>query len=176
MAWWLFEHYDPWDTSLNVPNDKLLIYDEDVHATLGLLMGSYQIQNLKSIEDDTAYIEFLKERRRRWNITKGAPHVGSMYEIILQRGGHRPDFVTDFIIYAISTCIIANSNGTCNFRILKHLQNVENISSYNWCAFVIKCMNNTIMEWKADKTKFLHWTSTIPNGKYSNSCHLLHIY
>jgi len=39
-------------------------------------------------------------------IFKGGPHVGSMHEIILSRGDHGVEFVTDFIIYAISTCII----------------------------------------------------------------------
>ena len=58
MTHWLLEHYNPWDTSLNVRNDKLLIYDEDVHATLGLPMGSYRIQNLKIAEDETRYIQF----------------------------------------------------------------------------------------------------------------------
>ena len=53
-AHWLHEHYDPWETLLHLPNDKLFIYDEDVHATLGLLMGSFQIQNLKNAEDETA--------------------------------------------------------------------------------------------------------------------------
>ena len=65
MARWLLKHHDPWDTSLNLPNGKFLIYDEDVHVTLELPMGSYQIQNLKIAENDTAYIKFLKEWRIR---------------------------------------------------------------------------------------------------------------
>jgi len=121
MACWLLEHYDPWDTSLNLPNGKVLIYDEGVHATLRLPMRSNQIQNLKLREDDATYIEFLKEWRRRWNITKGAQHVDSMHEIILQIRGHGPEFLANFIIYTISTCIVANSNGTCNFPMLKYL-------------------------------------------------------
>jgi len=36
MVQWLLESYDPWETSLNLPNGKLLVYDENVHATLGL--------------------------------------------------------------------------------------------------------------------------------------------
>jgi len=32
---WLLESYDPWETSLKLPNSKLLVNDEDVHATLG---------------------------------------------------------------------------------------------------------------------------------------------
>ena len=40
MARWLLESYDPWKTSLDLSNGKLLVYDEDVHASLGLPIGT----------------------------------------------------------------------------------------------------------------------------------------
>ena len=43
LARWLLEQYDPWDNSLNLPNGKLLIDEEDVYATLGLPLGEHEI-------------------------------------------------------------------------------------------------------------------------------------
>ncbi|KAJ8424455.1 hypothetical protein Cgig2_016222 [Carnegiea gigantea] len=119
---------DPWDTSLNTPNSKLQIYEEDVHATLGLPMGPIEISEGKSSENN---IEFLEQWRRRWNIERGGPPVGSMDDVILELGGHGHEFIIDFIIYVISTCIVANANGMCHFRVLKYLHSVNEIHNYN---------------------------------------------
>ena len=89
-----------------------------------------------------------------WNIPRGGPHIGSMHEIILARRDIGAKFVTDFIIYAILTCIIVNANSTYHFRLLKYLQNLDNIRNYNLCAFLVKCLNDTIIKWRTDKNKF----------------------
>ncbi|KAJ8430632.1 LOW QUALITY PROTEIN: hypothetical protein Cgig2_008312 [Carnegiea gigantea] len=125
-------------SSLNLPNGKLLINEEDVYATLELPMGQLEI----------------KLWRRRWNVERGGPPIGSMHEVILEHGGHGHEFITDFIAYVVSTCIVGNANGTCHFRVLKYLHNVNEIQKYNWCAYAIKCQNDAIIEWKKDKSKF----------------------
>ncbi|KAJ8421971.1 hypothetical protein Cgig2_027294 [Carnegiea gigantea] len=147
LARWLLESYDSWETSLKLPNGKVLIYEEDVHATLGLPVGPFEVREAKTLDNDTEYATFLEHWRQR-------PPVGSMEYGIIQRGGHGAKFIVDFIIYAISTCIIANANGTCHFHVLNILRNVNDIRKYNWCAYVIKCLNDAVIEWKADKTKF----------------------
>ncbi|KAJ8433028.1 hypothetical protein Cgig2_015455 [Carnegiea gigantea] len=145
LARWLLNSYDPWETSLKLPNEKVLIYEEDVHATLGLPMGPLEVREGKTSDNDTDYAIFLEHLRERWNIKRGGPSVGSMEYAIIERGSHGAEFIIDFIIHATSTCIIGNANGTCHFRVLNNLRN---------CAYVIKCLNNAVIEWKAHKTKF----------------------
>jgi len=77
-----------------------------------------------------------------------------MDDVILECGGHGPEFIIDFIIYAISTCIVGNANDTCYFRVLKYLCNANEIHNYNWCAYVIKCLNDAVIKWKGDKSEF----------------------
>jgi len=151
LARWLLEKYDPWDNSLNLANGKLLIDEEDVYATLGLPMGEFEINEGQTSDGD---IQFLDHWRRRWHVERGGPPIGSMDEVILSRGGHGHDFVTDFITYAITTCIVGNANGTCHFRVVKYLRKIDEIKHYNWCAYTIKCLNDAVIEWKKDKTKF----------------------
>ncbi|KAJ8453110.1 hypothetical protein Cgig2_014873 [Carnegiea gigantea] len=56
--------------------------------------------------------------------------------------------------YAISTCIVGNANGTCDFHVLKYLWNVHEIHKYNWCVYAMKCLNDAIIARKKDKSKF----------------------
>ncbi|KAJ8434264.1 hypothetical protein Cgig2_010474 [Carnegiea gigantea] len=141
LARWLLEKYDPWDCSLNLPNGKLLIDKEDVYATLGLPMGQLEITEGQSSQSAI-------------NVERGGPLIGSIHEVILERGGHGHELITDFIAYAISTCIIGNANDTCHFRVVKYLLNVNEIHKYNWCAYAIKRLNDAVIEWKRDKSKF----------------------
>ncbi|KAJ8445620.1 hypothetical protein Cgig2_018561 [Carnegiea gigantea] len=151
LAKWLLEKYDLRGTSLNPPKGKVLIYEEDVHATLGLRIGLLEISEDKSSKTD---IEFLEQWRKRWNIERCGPSIGSIDDVILEGVGHGPKFTIDFIMYAISTCIVANAGGTCHFCALKYLQNANEIHNYYWCAYVIKCLNDAVIECKGDKSKF----------------------
>ena len=75
------EKYDHWDNSLNLANGKILINGEDVYATLGLPMGELEV--IEAQKSD-ANIEFLELWRRRWNVERGGPPIGSMNEVILE--------------------------------------------------------------------------------------------
>ncbi|KAJ8451444.1 hypothetical protein Cgig2_017835 [Carnegiea gigantea] len=53
---WLLEKYDPWDNSLSLPNGKLLIDEEDVHATLGLPMGQFEKDKTKFFTESLLFL------------------------------------------------------------------------------------------------------------------------
>ena len=91
-----------------------------------------------------------------------------MDEIILDRGGDGPKFVIDFIIYVIPTYIIRNLNWNFHFRLLKYLQNMDEIQNYNWCAYLIKFMNDIVIEWKVDKSKFVYRATIFLMASVSN--------
>ncbi|KAJ8432083.1 hypothetical protein Cgig2_024693 [Carnegiea gigantea] len=67
LARWLLEKYDPWDNSLSLANGKLLIDEEDVHATLGLPMGEFEVNEGCTSDDD---MQFLDDWRRRWHVKR----------------------------------------------------------------------------------------------------------
>jgi len=117
LARWLLDHFDPWDNSLKLANHKVLeIIEEDVHANLGLPMGPQEVVKAKQLDDDIQYIQFLQYWRACWNVKSGGPPIGTMDETILECGEHGADFKRDFVVYAISTCVMGNANGTCHFE------------------------------------------------------------
>jgi len=48
LSRWLVEKYDLWDISLNLLNGKWLIYEKDVHAKLGLIIGRVEVNEVKN--------------------------------------------------------------------------------------------------------------------------------
>ncbi|KAJ8422901.1 hypothetical protein Cgig2_026422 [Carnegiea gigantea] len=61
LAKWLLEKYDPWNYSLNLANGKLLIDEEDVYATLGFLMGEFEVIEGQTSDADTELLDLGEE-------------------------------------------------------------------------------------------------------------------
>ncbi|KAJ8426863.1 hypothetical protein Cgig2_008658 [Carnegiea gigantea] len=138
LATWLLQKFDPTSYTLKLSDNRVLeITEADVHATLALPMGQLEVQRI------------------RWNLGRtGSPKVGKMVDRILDRGDHGDEFKRDFVLYIISTCIIGSMNGDCFFRILNSLVDVNQIVEYNWCAFLLQCLNDTVVEWKQNRTRY----------------------
>ncbi|KAJ8426040.1 hypothetical protein Cgig2_021398 [Carnegiea gigantea] len=138
LATWLLQKFDSASNTLKLSNNRVVkITEGDVHTTLALPIGQLEIQRIK------------------WNLGRiGSLKVGKMVDQILQRGDRGDEFKRDFVLYIISTCIIGNMSGDCFFRILKSLVDVNQIVKYNWCAFLLQYLNDTVVEWKQNCTRY----------------------
>ncbi|KAJ8451709.1 hypothetical protein Cgig2_018343 [Carnegiea gigantea] len=156
LATWLLQKFDPASNTLKLSDNRVLeITEKDVHATLALPMGQLEVQVASTCEPKNEYTKLLEQWRIRWNRGRtGSPKVGKMVDRILDRGDHGDEFKRDFVLYIISTCIIGSMNGDCFFRILKSLVDVNEIVKYNWCAFLLQCLNDTVVEWKQNHTRY----------------------
>ncbi|KAJ8433036.1 hypothetical protein Cgig2_009136 [Carnegiea gigantea] len=74
----------------------------------------YQWDYLKrakvKIQEVTKSSIFLEQWGHRWSIKRGGPQVGSMNDAIVELSGHGYEFITDVLIYVISTCVMENAN------------------------------------------------------------------
>ena len=77
-----------------------------------------------------------------------------MAEQILERGDHGEEWKKDFVLYIISMCIIGHMNSDWLFRILKSSLDVSQIPNYSWCVYLLQCLNEILLEWKQDCTRF----------------------
>ncbi|KAJ8432427.1 hypothetical protein Cgig2_016057 [Carnegiea gigantea] len=156
LATWLLQKFDPASNTLKLSDNRVLeITEEDVHATLALPMGQLEVQVASTCEPKNEYTKLLEQWRIRWNLGRtGSPKVGKMVDRILDRGDYGDEFKRDFVLYIISTCIIGSMNGDAFFRILKSLVDVNQIVKYNWCAFLLRCLNDTVVEWKQNRTRY----------------------
>ncbi|KAJ8426892.1 hypothetical protein Cgig2_005271 [Carnegiea gigantea] len=154
---WLLQNFDLASNTLKLSDNRILeITEEDVHATLASPMAS-------TCEPKNEYTKLLEQWRTRWNLgIIRTPKVGKMVEQILHRGDHGEEFKRDYRLHIISTCIIGSMNGNCFFIILKSLVDVNQIANYDWCAFLLKCLNDTFRGKRCKDRWFptaIHWTT-----------------
>ncbi|KAJ8435402.1 hypothetical protein Cgig2_009653 [Carnegiea gigantea] len=133
LATWLLQKFDPSSNTLKLSNNRVLgITEEDFHATLALPMGQLEVQVASTYEPKNEYPKLLEQWRIRWNLGRlGSPKVGKMVDRILDRGDHGDKFKRDF-----------------------SLVDVNQIVKYNWCAFLLQCLNDTVVEWKQNRTRY----------------------
>ncbi|KAJ8428599.1 hypothetical protein Cgig2_025259 [Carnegiea gigantea] len=109
LATWLIENFDPASNTSKLSDNRILEKtEEDVHATLALLMGLLGFQVALTCEPKNEYTKLLEQWRTRWNRGRtGTPKVG-----------------------------------------------VNQIPNYNWCAYLLQCLNDTIVECKQNHTRY----------------------
>ncbi|KAJ8439024.1 LOW QUALITY PROTEIN: hypothetical protein Cgig2_028470 [Carnegiea gigantea] len=152
LARLLLQKFDPVSNTLRLSDNRVLeTTEKDVHATLAIPM----VQIASTCEPKNEHTKLVEQWRIGWNLGRtGSPKVGKMVDQILQRGDHGDEFRRDFVLYIISTCILGSINGDYFFGVLKSLVDVDQIVKYNWCAFLLQCLNDTVAEWKQNSTRY----------------------
>jgi len=84
----------------------------------------------------------------------GQQKLGTWLKNILQNGDRGGELRRDFVVCIISTCINCNINGEYFFTILKLLMDVNQIPVYNWRAYLLQCLNDTVVEWTQNHSRY----------------------
>lgn len=127
--------------------ERLDVTEEDVEICLGLPRGRILVERTLPSEQRTV--------AKKWR-----EHIGK--EEYLIRPGHVVDammctedvnqFIRDFIILFYSCVIEPTQSGAANQNLILPLREMSRISQYNWCGFVIKCLNDAKEKWDSNPT------------------------
>ncbi|XP_031124294.1 uncharacterized protein LOC116027004 [Ipomoea triloba] len=63
-------------------------------------------------------------------------------------------FKRDFVLFIVSTMLCGHQDRCCNFRILKSLIDLDQIKTYNWCAYTHKSMVDSIQSFQKNDKQF----------------------
>ena len=138
----------------------LIIEEDDVERTLGIPQGrnvveeATRFEHLSEDADSAAYAKLVASWRERWGIDAKSPVTTSMPGQILERRDHGDMFKRDFVLYIVSAMLCGHQDRCCNFRILKSLINVDQIKTFNWCAYTHKSMVNSIQSFQKNDKQF----------------------
>ncbi|KAK9676148.1 hypothetical protein RND81_11G057800 [Saponaria officinalis] len=63
------------------------------------------------------------------------------------------EFKQLFVLYAMGTFLAPTSHKHVDFRLVKAVENADNIVKQDWCTYVIERLNYSVTSWKAKNTK-----------------------
>ncbi|VFQ83920.1 unnamed protein product [Cuscuta campestris] len=149
LSKWLVQNFDPDSCSLNILNERVRITEKDVHLTLGLPTGPFDVleaQNKPTDPED--YKTLVLKWRDEWGLQRDFPHTNAMPDRILGMAGSSEGFKLNFMVFFISTCISGNTNTFANSRVLRSLVNLSNVNKLNWCKYTLTSLINSTIQWK----------------------------
>ncbi|CAI9099400.1 OLC1v1036215C1 [Oldenlandia corymbosa var. corymbosa] len=120
-------------------NNVLDIKQEDVVAILDLPRGPKPVEEFKqndpAITDHAEMVDAFKKRMGYSN--KFLPTRSTTAQLIAGRKDFGDDFKRDFLVFVVSTFLHGNTTSRIIMNILKPLLNMNEVTEYNWCQYVI---------------------------------------
>ncbi|KAK9664696.1 hypothetical protein RND81_14G061900 [Saponaria officinalis] len=156
LGYWLLDNFNPFKNCLVLADgEELRLTEKDVRDTLGLPMGTKEVLVAKSSTESKQFSDFYTTWKEQFQtLEKGQVLTKTLqYQVVNQVDGGDL-FKVNFVVLAVSVLLKNNQNRYVNHRILKSLMNVNEIKDYNWCAFVLKCLRESTLEWKSKKNFF----------------------
>ncbi|CAI9115144.1 OLC1v1015981C1 [Oldenlandia corymbosa var. corymbosa] len=123
-------------------NNVLDTNQEDVVAVLDLPCGPIPVQEFKqndpAITDHAEMVDAFKKRMGYSN--KFLPTRSTAAQLIASRKDFGDDFKRDFLDFVVSTFLHGNTTSRITMNILKSLVNINEVTQYNWCQYVIDAL------------------------------------
>ncbi|CAI9089144.1 OLC1v1023654C1 [Oldenlandia corymbosa var. corymbosa] len=123
-------------------NNVLDIKWEDVVAVLDLPRGPKPVEEFKqndpAITDHAEMVDAFKKRMGYSN--KFLPTRSTAAQLITGRKDFGDDFKRDSLVFVVSTFLHGNTTSRITMKILKSLVNINEVTQYNWCQYVIDAL------------------------------------
>ncbi|XP_059653182.1 uncharacterized protein LOC132300209 [Cornus florida] len=134
---YLLKNYDPDNSCIKLEEGGFMsIYSTDVHSILGIPFGVPNIPiNVQFYDaewiDEGGYFD------------TGGIHDDLLFEKVVNLKAS-DEFKRAFVLFACSTLLSLTGRNTCYWGLLKSVDNVNDISTYNWCGYVRNCLLRTM--------------------------------
>ncbi|KAK9065404.1 hypothetical protein SSX86_016787 [Deinandra increscens subsp. villosa] len=148
LGYWLLSNYDHKTNMLNIGSEKLKLTAQIVNRILGIPMGKLEVDEV----DKGAYVDpVILEWRCQWGAKSGLKTVKDVLTRIKETTNHGRQFKLNVLVVIISTIAEITKQSTVNMRCLKSITKDGVCTEYNWCKYVVTCLNRTKESWNGNE-------------------------
>ncbi|KAG6430345.1 hypothetical protein SASPL_108410 [Salvia splendens] len=147
MAFDLVKGFGEVDCTIQLENQRLEIYPEDVYLTLGLPIGGTLINRVNRQKKKP----FFEEVARRFgkNVERILPEDLIKKVLKYKCGGEW--FHKVFILIVDTVLINPCGDGKCRTHIDYLSRDISVVKDYNWCAYVLETLAVAVKNWRTTK-------------------------
>lgn len=149
MCYYVLERLDVEKMEVVVEKGVLNVNAKSVHEMLGLPIGGTLFKDMPVVDEDDED-SCMFEWRKQYENTKDLRLKQLKNEILLTREGDL-NFRINFLVMFINTFCESTSMGKCNLNALQHIKKDTDISSIDWCQYVVDCLIKTKKAYKPEK-------------------------
>ena len=147
IGYYAVKNFDPKNMVLKVNKGVIKITREHVHKLLGLTLGRVKIDNMEyRFKEDKTVDDWYNQFDGRKDIR---PHA--VKEAITC--AEQPDlmFKVNLFVLLCNTLGKTNSMGTCDISMLPKVTKDLDLSDFDWCSYVLKCLEDTRFSWNESR-------------------------
>jgi len=149
MCYYVLERLDVEKMEVVVEKGVLNVNAKSVHEMLGLPIGGTLFKDMPVVDEDDED-SCMFEWRKQYENTKDLRLKQLKNEILLTREGDL-NFRINFLVLFINTFCESTSMGKCNLNAIQHIKKDTDISSIDWCQYVVDCLIKTKKAYKPEK-------------------------
>ncbi|KAL4579723.1 hypothetical protein LXL04_015886 [Taraxacum kok-saghyz] len=149
MCYYVLERLDVEKVKVVVENGMLNVSAQSVHDMLGLPLGGMSFKDM-ALVDEGDEESCMFEWKAQFENIKDLRLKQLKNDILLTRAGDF-NFRINFLVIFINTFCESTSMGKCNLNALYHIKKDTDISSINWCQYIVDCLVRTKGAYKPDK-------------------------
>ncbi|KAD6794376.1 hypothetical protein E3N88_05272 [Mikania micrantha] len=144
LAYWLLYNYDPASNMMNLGSERIKITPGLVCQTLGIPMGKIQLEEKKTPSlSDPVVAEF----RQQFQGINGIPTVKTITDLVKSSGDSGRMFKINFLVVFNTIMAQMSQGSTANMSFLTSFNQGADFKSFDWCSYIITCLNRTKDKW-----------------------------
>ncbi|KAG6429510.1 hypothetical protein SASPL_107562 [Salvia splendens] len=147
LAYDLVKGFNYVDCTIQLENQRLSIYQEDVHVTLGLPIGGTLINRVSRQKKKPFFDEVA--RRVGKHVERVLPEDLIKEALKYKTGGEW--FRKVFLLIVDTVLINPCGDGKCRTHIDHLFRDISVVKEYNWCAYVLETLAVAVKSWRSTK-------------------------
>ncbi|KAG6433568.1 hypothetical protein SASPL_105182 [Salvia splendens] len=147
LAYDLVKRFNDVDWTLQLENQLLSIYPEDVYVTLGLPIGGTLINRINR-QKKKPFVDEVGRRVGK-HVERILPDDLMKEALKYKTGGEW--FRKVFLLIVDTVLINPCGDGKCRTHIDHLFRDISVVKEYNWCAYVLETLSVAVKSWRSSK-------------------------
>ncbi|MFS7977297.1 hypothetical protein Hanom_Chr10g00902361 [Helianthus anomalus] len=154
LGWWPVKNYDHKTCVLNVGSHQIHITEELVHEIFGVPRGVKLVEEVERARAN--FSEVVAEWKSQFVNPPKRLSLDPFKTYLVLQNSYDRTFVLNFLIFYNTIMGETKHNSSINLRFLPSMHRGVDIKSYNWCEYVIRCLNRNADGWEPKDNFFGH--------------------
>ncbi|KAL4557187.1 hypothetical protein LXL04_035359 [Taraxacum kok-saghyz] len=149
MCYYVLKKLDVEGIKVVLETGVLDVSAQSVYDMLGLPLGGMSFEDMEAVDEDDEESCMFEWKHQFENIKD--LRLKQLKNVICLTREADFNFRINFLVLFINTFCESTSMGKCNLNALYHINKETDISSINWCQYVVDCLKRTKRAYKPDK-------------------------
>uniref|UniRef100_A0A803MZA6 Ubiquitin-like protease family profile domain-containing protein n=1 Tax=Chenopodium quinoa TaxID=63459 RepID=A0A803MZA6_CHEQI len=155
MLPWLVENFNAGSCMFTIATGKeFVVTRNDICDVFCLPLSDICVPQLnKNSEDESVDKRIIQAWRSDYGLSGKKPlHLSKLESRMVDLVDGGEEFKSCFVLQAMSSFLAPTTNRTVSLKLLKAVEKVDEIKTFDWCSYVLKKLKKVVQKYKYDET------------------------